>query len=290
MASRAIWKGFLSVGALTCGVALHAATSASERISLHMVSRKTGGRLRRQYVDAETGQPVESDSQVKGYEVATGEYIVIEPEEIADMVPENTKTITVDAFLPCAEIDEAYLDRPYFLSPADAASAEAFDLIAAGMAEKKVAALGEALLFRRLRRLLIRPGADGTLIAETLNFDYEVRRAEEVFADIPKVKVTGEMLKLATHIIGTKKGKFDPSAFDDRYEAALAELVKAKLEGRKIPPPKKAPRGKVVDLMAALRESANLKDEPAGKTAAASKRTPKKAAAKKPAMPHRKAG
>ena len=102
-----------------------------------------------------------------------------------------------------------------------------------GLRARKVAALARTVLFRRVQTLLIRPHGEG-LIATTLNFDYEVRSAEEAFHDVPAMKIKGEMLDLAKHIISTKRGKFDPSQFDDRYEAALAELVRAKLEGKPI--------------------------------------------------------
>ncbi|MFG1299681.1 Ku protein [Xanthobacter sp. V3C-3] len=257
MAPRASWKGFLTVGALSCGVGLHAAASTAERISLHMVSRKTGHRLRRQYVDEETGAPVEGDEQVKGYEVARGEFVTLEPEDVAAVVPQGTRTIAVDTFLPCGGIDTAYLDRPYFLAPVDAPSAQVLALLAAAMAERKVAALGEAVLFRRVRRLLIRPvGEGGALIASTLNFDYEVRPAGEAFADVPDAGISGEMLELATHIIRSKPGRFDPATLDDRYEAALAALVRARMEGKPLPKPEPRRAGKVVSLLDALRASA----------------------------------
>ncbi|WP_374252738.1 Ku protein [Xanthobacter sp.] len=275
MAPRASWKGFLTVGALSCAVGLYAAASTSERISLHMVSRKSGHRLRRQYVDEETGQPVETDDQVRGYEVSKGEYVTIAPEEAAAVLPDNDKTISIDAFLPCDGIDTVYLDRPYFLAPVDETAAQVFDLLKRGMAAQKVAALGEALLFRRVRKLLIRPaGEGGALLASTLSFDYEVRSAQEAFADVPDVKITAEMRELATHIIKTKAGTFDPDAYQDRYETALAELVRAKMEGK--PLPKAAPRKeeKVVDLLAALRASAKA-------TGGSEKRAPAKGKATK---------
>lgn len=285
MAPRASWKGFLTVGALSCAVGLYAAASTSERISLHMVSRKTGHRLRRQYVDEETGEPVENDAQVRGYEVSKGEYITIEPEEAAAVLPDNDKTISIDAFLPCDGIDTVYLDRPYFLAPVDEAAAEVFEILKRGMAAQKVAALGEALLFRRVRRLLIRPTEEGgALLASTLSFDYEVRSAEEAFADVPEVKITAEMRDLATHIIKTKAGTFDPAAYQDRYESALAELVRAKMEGKPLPkaPPRK--EEKVVDLLEALRASAKATGGASGKASGTSKKAPAKAkASKKPA-------
>ena len=252
---RANWKGVLKVGEVTAGVALYTAASTSERVAFHTLNRQTGHRVQRQFVDSETGKPVEREDQVKGYETPQGQVVMLEPEEIAAAVPESDKTLTVEGFVALDAIDTVYFDRPYYLAPSDEISAEAFDLLRDGMRDAKVAALAQTVLFRRLRTVLIRPEDDG-MIATTLNFDYEVRSEEQAFADIPKRKLDREMLDLASHIIKTKAGRFDPAAFDDRYEAALAELVQAKIEGRKIKPLPKKRQGKVVSLLDALRESA----------------------------------
>lgn len=257
MGPRANWKGFLKIGEVSCFVALYSAASASERIAFHTINRATGNRVRRQFVDSETGRPVGRDDQVKGYEVSQGDYVVLDPQEVASAVPESDKTLSVSAFIGCGEIDDVYFDKPYYLAPADRSAGEAFALVREGMRKKKVAAIAQSVLFRRVRTVLIRPHDNG-LIATTLNFDYEVRPAKDAFRDIPAMKIKGEMLELAEHIIGTKMGTFDPSRFDDRYEAALADLVRAKIEGRKIAPRQEPGREKVVDLMAALRESAGM--------------------------------
>lgn len=255
MAPRANWKGRIRLGEISIGVALYTAATTSDRVALHMVNRRTGNRLKNEIVDSETGKPVEKEDEVMGYEVDSGDYVLLEPEEIASAVPASDKALPIEAFIPCRDIDTLYFDRPYYLGPSDAASVEAYTLLREGMEREGVAALARTVLFRRLRTVMIRPHGPG-LIANTLNFDYEVRSAERAFSDIPELKIKGEMLELAEHIIKTKLGDFDPSAFDDRYEAALADLVKAKLDGRPPPRRKEAPREKVVDLMAALRESA----------------------------------
>lgn len=280
MAPRAIWKGTLKVAELTCAVALYAAASTAERVTFHTINRKTGNRVRRQFVDEDTGKPVDADDQVKGYETAKDRYVILEPEEIAAAIPESDKTLDVKAFIPCGDVDTVYFDRPYYMTPADAAAEGAFGVIREGMRASGAAALARAVLFRRVRTLLIRAQGAG-FVANTLNFDYEVRPAEEVFAGIRDLRIKGEMLDLAKHIIETKSGRFDPAAFDDRYDAALAELVKAKAEGREIKAPKRAAEGKVIDLMEALRQSAGRADKP-GKA-----RRGKKAPAR--AAPRRKA-
>lgn len=258
MAPRANWKGVLKIAEVICPVSLYTAASTSKRIVFHTLNRATGNRVERQYIDSETEKPVDREDQVKGYEVSEGNYVELTPDEISAAVPESDKTLSVSAFIGCGEIDDVYFDKPYYLAPSDRVAEEAYAIIRDGLREKQVAAVARALLFRRVRTLLIRPHDTG-LIATTLNFDYEVRAAEEAFREVPDLKIKDEMLKLAEHIIDTKMGKFDITKFDDRYETALAELVKAKIEGKKIPRRKEPKEEKVIDLMAALRESAGIK-------------------------------
>ena len=263
MAPRAIWKGHLEIGQLVCPVALHAAASTSERVAFHIVNRKTGHRVRRVFVDAETGEPVERDDQAKGYETDRGKTIVVEDEELAEAVPESDKTLRVEAFIPCGEVDTLYFDRPYYLTPDGEAAETAFAVIRAGLAKRKAAAVARTVLFRRLRPVLIRAQGAG-LVADTLEFDHEVRDAAKVFDDIPELKLDKEMLDLARHIIDTKRGKFQPERFEDRYDDALAALVKAKAEGKAIPKPKPPEAAKPIDLMEALRKSAAAKAKAQG--------------------------
>ncbi|UOK73958.1 Ku protein [Ancylobacter polymorphus] len=254
--ARANWKGFIKFGEVAFAVGLYTAASSSERIAFNTLNRATGNRVRREFVDSETGDPVEREEQVKGYEIENGDYVVLEPEEVAAAIPDSDKTLKIEAFIPCSEIDDVYFDKPYYLAP-DKMGADAFKLLRDGMRQAKVAALAQTVLFRRLRTVLIRPHGNG-LIGTTLNFDYEVRSSEEAFDDLPDMKIEGEMLELAKHIINTKKGSFDAKAFDDRYEAAVADLVKAKIEGRSLPKKKAPAPAKQSDLLQALRESAGV--------------------------------
>ncbi|BCP51559.1 non-homologous end joining protein Ku [Kaistia sp. 32K] len=292
MAPRAIWKGYLKVAEILCPVALYTAASTSDRIAFHTINRNTGHRIRRQFVDQDTGKPVETDDQVKGYEIGSGEYVQLDADEIASAQPESDKTLAVETFLPVDAVDDVYFDRPYYLAPADKPAQEAYALIRDGMQASGAVAIARAVLFRRMRSVLIRAEENG-MVATTLSFDYAVRPAREVFDDIPKLKLEGEMLKLAEHIISTKRGSFDPAAFHDRYEEALGELVKAKLEGKTFTPPAPQKTAKVVDLMAALRESAGVAQQKstaaAKKPPAARRKTTATTKPAKPAAPRRKA-
>lgn len=173
MAPRANWKGYLKIGEVTCPVALYTAASTSERIALHTINRSTGHRVHRQFVDAETSEPVDKDDQVKGYEVAKGKYVVLEPDEVAAAVPESDKILNISAFIGCIDIDDVFFDKPYYLAPSDKTAEESFALFREGMRKSKVAAIARTVLFRRVRTVLIRAHGKG-LIATTLNFDYEV--------------------------------------------------------------------------------------------------------------------
>ncbi|TCB20737.1 Ku protein [Rhizobium leguminosarum bv. viciae] len=251
---RAQWKGFLKFGEVSCGVALYTAASTSERITFNTINKATGNRVNRIFIDSETEDPVPREAQTKGFEIENGQYIIIDPEEISAAIPESNKTLEIEAFIPCSDVDDVYFDKPYYLTP-DRMGGDAFAALRDAMKKSMVAAIARTVLFRRMRTVLIRPHGKG-LIASTLNYDYEVRSSQKAFEEMPKLKIQGEMLDLAKHIISTKKGEFDPATFDDRYEAALADLVKAKLEGKSLPKPKKVQVSKPNDLLAALRESA----------------------------------
>jgi len=279
---RAQWKGFIKFGEVSCGAALYTAANTSDRITFNTINKATGNRVNRVFVDGETEEPVPKELQTKGFEIENGQYIVIDPDEVAATIPESNKTLEIEAFIPCSDVDDVYFDKPYYLTP-DKMGGDAFVALRDGMRKSKVAAIARAVLFRRMRTVLIRPHGKG-LIATTLNYDYEVRSSKKAFEGMPKLKIEGEMLDLAKHIIGTKKGDFDPATFDDRYEAALAELVKAKIEGRSLPKPKKVEVSKPNDLLAALRESAGLTkaadDKPKRTAANANKGTGRQRAAR----------
>ena len=239
MSARAIWKGYLGFGELVCPVALHAAASTADRVSFHILNRRTGHRVSRVYFDGETEKPVEREDQVKGYETDTGETVILESEDLAAAVPESDKTLTIQAFVACEAVDTLYLDRPYYLTAAEESAQTAFAVVRDGLAKKKVAAVARTVLFRRVRSVLIRAVGAG-IVAHTLEYEHEVRDAAKAFSGMAQPKIDKEMLDLAKHIIATKRGKFDPAKFEDRYNDALAELVKAKAAGR----PSRLPRSR----------------------------------------------
>jgi DNA end-binding protein Ku len=255
MAPRANWKGYLKLSLVTCAVELYPATTQKERVTFHMLNRETGNRLRRQLVDPETGDVVESQDQVKGYAVGKREYIIIEDEEIEQVAIESTHTIDIEGFVPRSDIDQIYIDTPYYLAPDGRVAEEAFAVIRDAMRDRAVVGLGRVVLYRRERIVMLEPRGKG-LLASTLRYAYEVRADEEYFEDIGEVKVAPDMLDLAAHIIDKKLTEFDPTKFEDRYQNALLEVIKAKGGHKAAPLPKAAPPpSNVISLMDALKKS-----------------------------------
>jgi len=267
VASRAYWKGYLKLSLVSCPIALSPATSDAARVSFRQINKKTGNRLRYQHVDDETREPVETEDRGKGYEVAKGVYIPVEDEELEAIRVESQHTIDINSFVPAAQIDKRFYDSPYYITPTDNVGQEAFAVIRDAMKGKGMVALGRIVLNKRERVIALEPHGKG-ILATTLLYPYEVRNAGEHFEDIPDVKIPGEMLKLAQHILDTKAGDFDPSTFEDRYETALTELLKKKQAGFAPPKGKEAvaaPRN-VINLMDALKASIKAEKKPAAGT------------------------
>jgi DNA end-binding protein Ku len=254
-ARRAYWKGYLKLSLVTCAVALYPASSQSEKTRFHQINRKTGNRLRQQMVDEETGRVVDKASKGRGYELGNGNYVEIDPEELEAVEIESTHTIDIDKFVPEAEIDKRYYERPYYIVPDGKAGEEAFAVIRDAMKDKGRVALARIVFANREHILAIEPWGKG-MLATTLRYDYEVRDEAEVFKGIPNPRVSKEMVSLAGHILDSKAGHFDASRFKDEYEMALRKLVKRKAAGKRIEPRlEREEASNVIDLMQALRNS-----------------------------------
>lgn len=283
MAPRPNWKGFLKLSLVSCSVALYPATTTNQRVSFNIINKNTGNRVRYEVVDAETGDPVEKEDRVKGYKMEGNEYLLLEDEELENVALESTHTIDIEEFVPVSEIDRIYLDESFYIVPQDEVAQEAFAVIREAMKKEELAGLAKVVVHRRERLLLLQPRGKG-LLATALRYKDEVRDEKDYFDDIENVKVAPDMLKLAAHILDTKKGKFDPKKFDDRYETALKELIKAKKAGKE-PPTVAEPRpSNVVNLMDALKRSAKGETDraaPAGRRGATKAQTRKRPAARK---------
>ena len=254
MAPRAYWKGYLKLSLVSCPIALFPATSEREKISFHQLNKETGNRIRYRKVDAETGDEVDSSHIIKGYEVAKGEYIELEPEELEAVAIDSKRIVEIDEFVPKAEIDELYLRDPYFIVPDGEVGQQAFAVIREAIRKEGMVALGKVVFTSREHIIALEPRDKG-MVGVTLRYPYEVRQPEEYFDTIDDEKVPKDMLDLAIHIVDTKRGKFEPEKFEDHYENALKELLRKKQKGEKIERPREPARTNVVNLMEALRQS-----------------------------------
>lgn len=255
MALRAIWKGFLKFGSISCGIKLVNAASESEKIHFRILNRKDRLPVKSSYVDEITDDVVETEDQTKGYQLENGDYLLIEPDEVKKLKQVTEHTLEVEETVPLASIDQRYLDKPYYLVPADAMSRESFAVIREALAKKKAAARASIVLYQRGREVVIRPYGDKGLMMTTLRNASEVVPEKSVFEDIRVPKADPEMIEIASLLIDKKIGKFDPSEFEDRYENALIEMINAKKTGKKPPKPAAPPKENVVNLADVLRES-----------------------------------
>ncbi|MEA2876651.1 MAG: end-binding protein Ku [Hyphomicrobiales bacterium] len=277
MAPRPVWKGYLKLSLVSCSVAMYTATSTSSRTRLNIINRETGNRIRNQAVDSETGDVVETEDKVKGYE-DHGKYVLLEEDELDEVALESTHTIDIDQFVPREAVDEIYLDESFYIVPNEEVAYEAFAVIREAMRKKGWVGLGRVVTHRRERLLMLQSRGKG-ILATALRYKNEVRDEADYFDDIPDVKVPPDMIKLAEHILEQKKGQFDPGKFEDRYEDALQALIKAKRAGKE-PPAAPTPKpSNVINLMDALRRS--VKGEKSGGSATRAKSSGRRTATAK---------
>src|SRR5438874_4133671 len=331
MAPRAYWKGYLKLSLVSCPVALFPASSEREKISFHQINKKTGKRIRYRKVDSETEDEVDSSDIIKGYEVGKGQYIEIEPEELAAIAIESKRTIEIDEFVAKKEIDELYLNSPYYLVPDGEVGRQAFAVIREAIRKEGMVALGRVVFTSREHVIALEARGKGLLgitlrypyevrkedeyfgtfqmkkfrkicwswphisskpnpatsslknvialaargkgrLGITLRYPYEVRKEDEYFGDIPNEKIPKDMLELASHIVETKSGHFEPEEFEDQYEDALKELIRKKQSGQPIERPERREPAKVINLMDALRRSVEASRESAKRAPAAKAR------------------
>ncbi len=282
---RPYWKGYLKLSLVSCPIALYTATSAGERVAFRQINKKTGNRLRQQLVDEGTGDPIDPDDKGRGYEVDKGVYLQVEDEELDAIAIESSHTIDIGSFVPKSEVDERYIDSPYYLIPENKVALEAFAVIRDAMLGKGMVALGRVVLSKRERVIMLQPRGKG-LLGATLRYPYEVRDEAIYFGDIDEIKIPKDMLSLAEHILESKAATFDPTQFHDRYEEAVVAMLNEKRAG--MPIPKQRPMPRIVagtDLMAALKQSIEKAKDETPKMVAKQVplATPAPAAAPKPA-------
>jgi DNA end-binding protein Ku len=265
---RPFWSGQVQISLVSFGIKLFPATEAKSEIRFHQLSRKSGERIKHQKVSDEEG-PVEKSDIVKGYEYRKGKYVTVEPEEIEHLRVPSRHTLEVAQFVDVDDVSPEFFEKPYFVVPEDEGNAEAFAVVRKALQTMKKVGLGKIAFGGREHLVAISTPADDKLagmMAYTMRYAEELRDPAEYFGDIKKVAVDEEQLSLAKELIKRKAAKFVPEKFKDEYEAALREMVEAKVKHRPIPQEEPAPKSaKVINLMDALRKSVRSDAAPAAK-------------------------
>ena len=308
--ARPYWSGSIQISLVSFAVKFFVATEYKNDIRFHQISRSTGERVRHQKVlqssmenapaasgasdegdEAAPAAAVDKDDIVKGYEYAKGQYVLIEPREIANLRVPSKHSIAVEQFVDESEIDPAYFEKPYFVTPDGDAQAEAFAVVRKALKAAKKVGIGKIAFAGREHVVAIASNDDDSkpgMMAYTMRYANELRKPSEYFGDIKQVEIDEDQLELAEQLIKKKTAKFDPEKYKDGYEIALRELVDAKIHNEPIPVDEPQPkRAKVINLMDALRsslKSAAPEEDEADEVAAPKKaaRSEKKAEAAKP--------
>jgi DNA end-binding protein Ku len=268
--ARPYWSGTIQISLVSFAVKFFVATEAKSQIRFHQISRSTGERVRHQKVlestiesdgedTSEAAATVGKDDIVKGYEFAKGQYVHIEPSEIANLRVPSKHTIALEQFVDESEIDPAYFEKPYFVAPDGDAQAEAFAVVRKAMQQAGKVGIGKIAFAGREHVVALMASKDDNmpgLMAYTMRYAEELRNPAEYFVTIPKVEIEEDQLELAEQLIKKKTATFDPKKYKDGYEIALKELVDAKVNNQPVPKDEPAPkRAKVINLMDALKSS-----------------------------------
>ena len=250
---RSIWKGAISFGLVTIPVKLYAATQEND-VSFHQVHREDGGRVRYQRVCSVDGQEVSYGDIAKGYELPSGETVVLSDSDFADLPLTTSRTIDVLQFVPLEQVDPIFFAKSYYLEP-DKTGTKPYVLLREALEKSGKVALVKVALRQResLATLRVR---DGVFVLEVMLWPDEIRTPDFGFTD-EDVAVRPQELAMAASLIDSLTGDFDPAQYTDGYRAALEALIEAKIQGHEVvaPTAEQPTTGTVVDLMAALRAS-----------------------------------
>jgi DNA end-binding protein Ku len=289
MAQRPIWRGHLRLALVSCPVALYSAKHDRGSIHFNLINPETGNRIRMITQDAETDQPLERKSLVKGYEFKKDTYVLLNDEDFASVKVQSSSVMNIEKFVKAGSIDPLFYDTSYFLAPDGAAGQDVYAVLYEAIEKSGRVALSRVVIAQRERTIALRP-MEGGLVAHTLHEQRDVNDAKAVFADATAMKTDPEMVTLATQLIDRQTTTYDPADMEDRYETRLRAMIDAKLKGEGVneEEDEEPDRGNVVDLMAALRKSLgdeNKATAKPGSTAKSKAEPPAKASKKRAAMP-----
>ncbi|MCM0673991.1 Ku protein [Micromonospora phytophila] len=277
---RAIWKGAVSFGLVSIAVKLYSATEEKD-IRFHQVHRSDGGRIRYKRTCQVCGEEVTYDDIAKGYDIGGGEMVILTDEDFAELPLTSSRAIDVLEFVPAEQVDPILYNKAYFLEPEGAAT-KPYVLLRDALTDSERVAIVKVALRQREQLATLRV-REGVLLLNTMLWPDEIRQPDFGFLD-EDLKVRPPELAMASSLIDSMAGEFQPDAFTDDYRAALQEVIDAKVEGREVVQPEEVEEAPAaaVDLMAALKASVEraraARGEPAAATGGAGEPTPISAA------------
>ena len=284
--ARSIWTGYINFGLVSVPVGLYSATHEHE-VDFHQFQRGTSDRIRYKRVNERTGREVDYDKIVKGHETSSGEYVMVEPDELDDIAPGRSRSLEIDMFVDLDEIDPMFFQKSYYLAPSDSENASSYALLRDALAKSNRAGIASFVMRGKEYLAAIRAD-DDVLVLETLFFADEIRDPAEEIGDLPAKSRNTKQIKMATDVIDAMSGPWQPEDYTDSYTERVKELVESKRKGEEVVVTESEPEAtNTSDLVAALRASIEDARSRRGakkattKKAAAKKTTTKKAAAKK---------
>jgi len=261
---RAIWSGSISFGLVNIPVKLYSAVSRKS-VHFNQLDARTNTRIKQKRVSTEDGTEVPYEQIVKGYELASGAYVVVSDDELAALDPKAVRTIDVDEFVDLAEIDPIFYDSAYYLAPDQAA--KPYALLAEAMQQSGKVGIAHFVMRTKQYLAAVRP-KDGVLLLSTMVYADEINAPSEIpeLSELEGVEVADKELEMARQLIDSLSADFEPERFRDDYRLAVLELIERKAAGEEVVAPAAAMEpDRVIDLMAALEASVAAAKEARGR-------------------------
>ncbi len=265
MPARPTWSGSIQISLVSIAVRIFPATNPGRQVEFHQIDRRSHQRIHHRNVD-ESGE-VDPGDIVKGYEYARNKYIEIDPDELKALRLPTANAMEIRQFVKAKEMPNALLERPYFVVPKDDTQAKAVAIMRKALDDTGTFGIGEIAFSGREHLVALGAPSDAKqkgLMLYQLRYEEELRDPRAVLSDVKEPAVSSKELSLAKQLIEESTVRFDLASYKDDYEAAVVKLVNAKRKGKPLPEPERAaPKGKVVNIMDALRRS--LAEHPAKK-------------------------
>ena len=273
---RTIWKGAISFGLVSIPIKLFAATEQKD-VKFRYLHEPCRAPLKYQRVCSACGKEVPQEEIVRGYEYESGHFVILNEEDLGKVPDLKTKTIDIIDFVALEEIDPVYFAKTYYLAPGEAGE-KAYTLLREAMEKTGKIAVAK-IIMRNKESLAVIRGYKKFLLMETIFYPDEIRSPEQLPGFDYEIKLNDKEMKMACELIENLATEFDPTKYQDEYRHQLLEMIHAKIEGQQIVAPEDPQRGKVVDLMEALKASVEMAQKEVKKQEKTTKKKQRKKAA-----------